>query len=383
MQSAVDLRHIIRNQGVTRSQALRPSQAGVALNRFLRRTVTDRERGEFCTQLSVLLQARVSLHRSLDVLARQAGKTAMRRVIEQLAKDLQKGNSFAGALGLHPTVFDRLFVVTTEVGQETGRLPEVLTHLASHLEKMNALKRRMLQALTYPSLVIGVAVLAVLFLLLFIVPTFAEMFKSFQVELPTSTRAVLAVSQLVTDYGAAMIVTGIVCLLAFRSMIRLDRVKAVFQSKLFALPIMGDIALKNHVARFCRTLGTLLQAQVSLVDALGITQRISSHPEIQQEIGEILRCVKKGRAIAEPMVDSKIFPPMVSHMIAVGEETSELDRMLLKVAAYYETELDARIESLSSVLEPLIVLLLGFVVAGILVSMYMPMFELVNVVGAN
>src|SRR5262249_437796 len=149
------------------------------------------------------------------------------------------------------------------------------------------------------------------------------------------------------------------------------------------VPVIGDILLKNHVARFCRTLGTMLQAQVSLVDALEITQRIMSNPEMQNDIREILKQVKHGKSITEPVVESKLFPPMVSQMIAVGEETSELDAMLLRVADYYEKEIDSKVETLSSVIEPVLILLLGLIVAAILVSMYLPMFDLVNVVGGG
>ena len=383
MQQAIDIHQFVaRHSSRSRKLAHGEGLTGY-LERILPGKITDRERAEFCTQLSVLLQARVSLHRALDVLARQTTGRRMREVIQHLGKEVQKGNSFSKALRSRPGTFEELFIVSAEVGQESGRLPEVLSHLAQHLEKMSALKRKVLQAMTYPALVIGVAAFAVTFLLVFIVPTFAEMFKSFQVELPTSTKVVLSLSNVLVDHGPKLILAIIVCVILLRKTITSTTFRQRMEAVAFRAPAIGSLVLRNHVARFCRTLGTLLQSQVSLVDALGVSQRISSNDEIRKEIGQILRHVKQGKAVAEPLVDSELFPPLVAQMIAVGEETSELDSMLLKVADYYEKELDAKVEALSSIIEPVIILLLGMLVAGILISMYMPMFELVNVVGGG
>ena len=179
-----------------------------------------------------------------------------------------------------------------------------------------------------------------------------------------------------------MLVLGsIVGAFFFVKIISSKRFRENAERVILRIPLFIDLVRKNHVARFCRTLGTLLESQVSLVDALGVSQRISSNDDIKEEIGEILKHVKQGRAVAEPMVGSRFFPPLVAQMITVGEETSELDSMLLKVADYYEKELDGRVDALSSIIEPVIILLLGMLVALILISMYMPMFELVNVVG--
>ncbi len=351
--------------------------------RLFQAKVTDKDKAEFCTQLSVMLQARVSLLHALEVMIRQTAKKPMKLVIESVAGEVRKGGSLDRALSLHPLVFDKLFVVTAEVGQESGRLPEILTHLATHLEKMNALKRKFIQAIAYPSLVLTVAALAVTFLLVFIVPTFAEMFVSFQIELPFSTRAILELSGLFSKYGLWLVALLGALLFLFRQSFQQPAVKSKIEELTFKIPFVGDVILKTHVARFCRTLGTLLQAQVSLVDALSVTQRIATTDGIRKEIASIIKHVRQGRAIAEPLVDSVMFPPMVVQMIAVGEETSELDRMLLEVADYYEQEIDGKVETLSSVMEPVIVLFLGLVVAAILISMYLPMFDLVNVVGGG
>jgi type IV pilus assembly protein PilC len=350
---------------------------------FKRIKIAEKDKVEFCTQLAVMLQAGVSLHRSLQVLAKQTRNEKMKEVIESLSKEIQRGNSFAKALSLHPAIFESLIIVTVEVGQESGRLPEVLAQLASHLEKIHALKRKFRQAMTYPALVLTVAIAAVLFLLMFIVPAFAEMFKTFQMELPLTTKLVLSLSDVVMSYGIYAFILLVLAAILFKNILKSLETRKNIEHWSIRVPVLKDVLLKNHVARFCRTLGTLLHAQVSLVDALSVTQRIFTNEEVKNEIGLIIRSVKQGQAVAEPLVESELFPPMVAQMIAVGEETSELDTMLLKVADYYEKELDSKVETLSSVVEPVIILFLGLVVALILISMYLPMFDLVSVVGGG
>lgn len=343
--------------------------------------IGSREKTEFCIQLAVMLKAKVSLQRSLDILARQTKNPAMKRSIECLGQDVKKGFSFDRALGAQGELYDRLFVVSAEVGQESGRLAEVLSHLALHLEKTGNLSRKVKQALAYPALVVTVAVCVVTFLLVFIVPTFADMFTSFQVELPWSTRLVMGASLWLGSYGLIGLACCAVGVIAIRNAGKSARIRRRYETLVFRIPFVGEIVLKTLVARFCRTLGTLLQAQVSLVEALEVARRMVVNEDIREEIGSILRHVRQGRAVADPLVESRFFPPMVAQMIAVGEETSELDAMLLKVAEHFEKEIDSRVDVLSTLLEPVIVLVLGLVVAGILIAMYLPMFDLVNVVG--
>ena len=346
-----------------------------------RSRIDEKTVAEFCTQLSVLLQSGVSLLRSLQVLRDQTTNEAMKDMVGSLVKEIQKGNSFSKALSLHPKIFDRLFVVTAEIGQESGQLPKVLAQLAEYLEKVVALKRKFKQAMTYPVFVIAVAAGAIGFMLMFIVPAFAEMFRSMQIELPALTKIVLSLSDALERYGLIALFVIVALIMGFKSTLQKEKFREKLEEKLLSVPLIGDILMKNYVARFCRTLGTLLQADVSLIEALGVTMRIFQSEQLQQEIQGIINGVKQGRTVAEPLVTSKFFPPMVSQMIAVGEETSELDVMLLKVAAYYEKDIDVKVETLSSVIEPVIILFLGVVVAGILISMYMPMFEVMSSVG--
>jgi type IV pilus assembly protein PilC len=346
---------------------------------FRPRRISERERADFFTQLSVLLESRVTLHRALRILQEQANTPAAREFLGQVASDVERGNSFDQAMGRHPSIFSQLMIVTAEVGQESGMLPEVLSDLSRHIEKMYALKRKFSQAMAYPLLVLIVALLAVVFLLIFIVPSFAEMFHSFQIELPASTRLVLALSEGLTSAGPVLLIAAVILVLASGRVRKSKFLLRTVDRYRYTIPMVGSISLKTAVARFCRTLGTMLRSQVSLIEALQTTQRINESSLLREEIGHIIDCVRRGKSVAEPLSGSGLFPPMVVQMIAVGEETSELDAMLLKVADHFERDLDRQIEMFSSVLEPLIIVILGFVIAAILIAMYMPMFDLVNV----
>lgn len=341
-----------------------------------------REKAEFCTQLAVMLQARVSLQRALEVLAHQTRNVRTKHIIERLCREIGRGHSFARALEQEPQMFDRLFVTTAEVGEESGRLPEVLGRLAEHIEKSGALRRKFLQAMSYPILVLGVAVCAVTFLLTVIVPTFADMFRNFQIDLPASTQLVLGISGWLAEYSVVVLVTALGLLFLMRMLVSSARMRERMEVYCWKVPLIGEILRKNHVAHVCRTLGTLLGARVSLMEALRVTQRTIAGEQIRMEVGQILKDVQRGKGVAEPLSESVLFPAMVAQMIAVGEETSELDSMLIKVANHYEREVGAAVDTLATLLEPILVIVLGLIVGGILVSMYLPLFDLMTVVGA-
>lgn len=380
MDRSVDIERLVVWDTASDSARGRSSVTAHLGRMFRRKKITGSERADFCTQLATMLEARVPLCRSIEILEQQARNAQMKSVLHQVAEQMRRGDSLSRALGSQGRAFDTLFTTSVEVGQETGRLPEVMTSLAGYLRKIEALKRKLSQAMVYPALVISVAVFSVLFLLLFIVPSFAEMFRSFQMELPWSTELVLRASEAVSRYGPWIFACVVLGVYLVRSSFRSEKVGATIQSAIFGLPIVGEVLVKSIVARFCRTLGTMLRAQVSLIDAFETTRRIFTTPTVKEELDKIIDGIRRGNTVAEPITGSRIFPPMVAQMIAVGEETGELGAMLVRVAEHYEQEIDSRVETLSSVIEPVIILILGFVVAGILISMYLPMFELSNVI---
>ncbi len=381
MQTQIDIHRSTLN-GAVATPAAGSSRLALLLKKpLLRGRVSLQDKAKLCLELSVMLQAGVTLNRSLQVLHAQADNRSMKAILHSLLRDVQKGISFSSTLGKHPRVFDALFVTSAEIGQESGRLPQVMSNLAVYLEKLSVLKKKFLQALAYPGMVLSVAIGVVSFLLLVIVPTFAEMFANMKMELPATTRIIFGLSAWLNQNGVFLVITIISITVVLRRLFISKGFRSSIESFIYAAPFIGSLIQKNLVARFCRTLGTLLQAQVSLVRALEVTQRIMTGQEIQNEVGRIISFVKQGKAIAEPILSSKFFPPMVSQMISVGEETSELDAMLFKVAEYYEKEVDATVDSLANVLEPILILVIGTIVASIVIAMYMPMFDMMNVVG--
>ncbi len=369
--------------GSARSERRR-SKKGTSWSQFrFSRGVTSQDRTVFLSQLSLMLRARVSLVRSLEILIDQTHSSKMKSVAADVLKEVKKGSSFSASLSRHPGVFDPLVVVTAEVGQESGRLPDVLSSLAEHMERMNALKKKVTQALAYPILVLSVAVLVVLFLLLYIVPTFADMFRSAQVEIPYATQLVISASEFLTDYWQYLLFTLIAAFLLSRWIFKTRVDRGFVERHGIRIPWIGSIMITNYTARFCRTLGTLLQSQVPLIDALNVTKRIFVNESLQKEIERLIKFVKQGQTVAEPLSTSKLFSPMVAQMIAVGEETSELETMLLKVAEFYEQEIADKMETLTTVIEPILIVFLGIIVGTVLITMYMPMFEMANAVGGG
>jgi type IV pilus assembly protein PilC len=349
----------------------------------LRGGVTSQDRTTFLSQLSLMLRARVSLVRSLEILVDQTRSAKMKGVVTEVLKEVEKGSSFSSSLSHHREVFDPLVVVTAEVGQESGRLPDVLSSLAEHMEKMNALKKKVTQALAYPVLVLSVALLVVLFLLLYIVPTFADMFRSSQVEIPYATQLVINASEFLTGYWSYLLFAILLFVFLSRWVFKTQVNRGFVERHGIRTPWIGSIMVTNYTARFCRTLGTLLQSQVPLIDALNVTKRIFVNESLQKEIERLIKFVKQGQTVAEPLSTSKLFSPMVAQMIAVGEETSELETMLLKVAEFYEQEIADKMETLTTVIEPILIIFLGIIVGTVLITMYMPMFEMANAVGGG
>lgn len=345
--------------------------------------VTAQDKATFLSQLSMMLEARVPIPRVLELLAGQTRNPKLKTAAKQLLADVRKGSSFSAALARQPQYFDPIVAVTAEVGQESGRLPEVLSSLAAHTEKMNALRRKVTQALAYPVLVLTVASLVVTFLLLYIVPTFAEMFRTSNVPIPYATQVVIAASNFLSSYWEYILLAILMSAIISKWLLSSELKRAAVDKYGLRIPWAGSVMTKNYTARFCRTLGTLLQAQVPLVDALNVTKRIFENRRLRSEIERLVKYVKLGRAVAEPLSTSTIFSPVVGQMIAVGEETSELETALLKVASFYESEIADMMETLTTVIEPVLIVILGAIVGTILIAMYLPMFDMANAVGGG
>lgn len=346
------------------------------LDRVSEKTVTD-----FTRSMAVMIKARVPLVRALDTSISQSENTRFRRVLEEVRKSVKSGNSMARSLSRHTDLFDELYIHLVEVGEAAGILDEVLLRLSGYMEKRSGLKQKVRMAMVYPALVLTVATGAMLFLLLLIVPTFAEMYNDFDAELPGPTQWVLALSQGLTDYFLYIVLSLPILGFGIHNWIQHPTGRYFVDGLKLRIPFFGALYRKTIMTRFCQTLGTLLKSGITLVDALGIIRKASGNVLVAEATEEMLRSVKKGGSLTKSLERSRVFPGMVVQMVTVGEETAELDEMLLHIASLYEEEVDTAVEGLTSIIEPVLIVILGILLGGIVIAMYLPIFELMNVIG--
>jgi type IV pilus assembly protein PilC len=336
---------------------------------------------EFARSVAVMSAARLPLVDALAAAESQTRNTVLRNAIRGVRRDVERGRGLFTSFHRQGHVFPPLFARMVEIGEAAGVLDEVLLRLATFLEKSVALRQKVRMALLYPAVILAVAVGAVAFMLIVIVPTFASMFADFGAELPGPTRMVLALSQLVT--GNVLLWTALLAgfVVANSRVRRYPAVRARLDWLKLRMPLVGALVSKSEAARLCRTLGTLLRSGVPLSEAIDVTHRASENMVIRGLVSEMRRATSQGRPMTHPLQTSSLFPPMVTQMLRVGEETARLPDMLLHVSDHYETELDRLLDGLSSVIEPAMIILIGAMVGGMLVALYLPIFELVGLSG--
>jgi type IV pilus assembly protein PilC len=342
--------------------------------------VKDKEMAIFTRQFSTMIDAGLPLVQCLNILAEQSESKTLRSVTGQVARHVEAGSTLADALRRHPRTFDDLFTNLVEVGEAGGILDVVLQRLAAYIEKAAALKRKVKAAMVYPCAIIGVALLVVIFMLTFVIPTFAQMFKDLGADLPLPTKIVMLLSDFVRSYILLIIAGMIGAVMALRSYYRTEGGRATIDALMLKLPVFGTLVRKVAVARFTRTLGTLVQSGVPILDGLRITARTAGNKVVEKAVLQCRAAVTEGKTLADPLRTSGVFPPMVTQMISVGEQTGALDAMLSKIADFYDDEVDTAVSTLTSLLEPIMIVFLGVVVGGLVVAMYLPIFKLVTLV---
>jgi type IV pilus assembly protein PilC len=342
--------------------------------------VKDKEMAIFTRQFSTMIDAGLPLVQCLNILAEQSESKTLRSVTGQVARHVEAGSTLADALRRHPRTFDDLFTNLVEVGEAGGILDVVLQRLAAYIEKAAALKRKVKAAMVYPCAIIGVALLVVIFMLTFVIPTFAQMFKDLGADLPLPTKIVMLLSDFVRSYILLLIAGMIGAVMALRSYYRTEGGRATIDALMLKLPVFGTLVRKVAVARFTRTLGTLVQSGVPILDGLRITARTAGNKVVEKAVLQCRAAVTEGKTLADPLRTSGVFPPMVTQMISVGEQTGALDAMLSKIADFYDDEVDTAVSTLTSLLEPIMIVFLGVVVGGLVVAMYLPIFKLVTLV---
>ncbi len=340
--------------------------------------VTEKELVVFTRQFATMIDAGLPLVQCLEILSSQGENPGFSAVLKEVKASVEGGGTFSEALGKHPKIFDSLFVNLVAAGELGGILDTILNRLAVYIEKRVKLKRQVKSAMVYPVAVFCVAILVVAVMLTWVIPAFRGMFAEFggEDQLPAPTKFVIAISDGFVTNLPFIIIGTIAVVSAFRYSFRIPKGKRFWHKLLLAAPVIGPVMQKIAVARFTRTLGTLLGSGVPILDAMDIVARASGNVIVEQAINQTAEKIREGRTMSEPLMETKVFPPMVVQMIAVGEQTGALDTMLNKIADFYEEEVDVAVSSLTSLLEPLMMVVIGGVVGGILIAMYMPIFEI-------
>jgi len=346
---------------------------------FGRQKIKKKDVAVFTRQLATMIDAGLPLVQSMDILAMQQENKAFKETIKNIKEDVEGGSTFAGALKKHPKAFDELYVNLVVAGEEGGILDNVLTRLAIYIEKAEALKKKIKSALVYPSTIVAVAVIVVAVLMIFVIPVFEKMFTSVGHTLPLPTLIVIGISNLLKKYIFLIIVAFVILIFMLKRYYSTEKGKFNIDNLILKLPVFGILFRKVAVARFARTLSTLITSGVPILDGLTITSKTAGNKPIEYAIMKARTSISEGETIAEPLARSEIFPLMVTQMIAVGESTGSLDSMLTKIADFYEEEVDIAIATLTSLLEPFLMVFLGVTVGGIVIAMYMPIFKIASV----
>jgi type IV pilus assembly protein PilC len=343
--------------------------------------VKDKDIVVFTRQFSTMIDAGLPLVQTLEILSTQVENKGFGKILAQIKTDVESGSTYADALKKHPKVFSELYANMVAAGEAGGILDTILNRLASYIEKSMSLKKKVKGAMVYPLVVSSIAVLVIAVIMIFVVPTFSKMFTQMGGTLPLPTRIIINMSNFIAGLGGLMtfgvIVAIVVALKRFRTT---EKGKKVIDTILLKLPIFGMLLNKVAVAKFTRTLGTLVSSGVPILDGLEITAKTSGNKVIEYAIMDVRKAVMGGKTLAEPITKAKVFPPMVTHMIAVGESTGALDAMLSKIADFYDDEVDAAVSNLTAMMEPMLMVFLGGAVGFIVVAMYLPIFKMITLI---
>ncbi|MGH7513972.1 MAG: type II secretion system F family protein [Gemmatimonadales bacterium] len=334
----------------------------------------------FTRQFATMINAGLPLVQSLNILAAQTENKALAEVTRAVVYDVESGNTLADAFSKHPKAFSALYVNMVAAGEAGGILDTILLRLATFLEKNDALVRKVKGAMVYPGVIISVAMIAIAILLIFVIPTFQSMFASANLELPLPTRIVIGMSNFLIHFWWAMLGAIGAFVFGIRSYYGTPAGRLQIDAAMLKAPVLGDVIRKSAVSRFTRTLGTLVSSGVSILEGLEITAKTAGNQVVHNAVMESRQSIAGGETIAAPLEKSKVFPPMVISMIAVGEQTGGLDEMLSKIADFYDEEVDVAVSALLSLMEPAMIVILGVIVGGMVIAMYLPIFDMMNAV---
>ena len=347
---------------------------------FLQPKVTQDDVILFCRQFSTMIDAGLPIIQCLDILYTQQENKTFKKILKEIKGNVESGQTFAEALRKYPKQFDDLFVNMIAAGEAGGILDEILRRLSAYMEKAAKLKARIKGGMVYPLVTIVIAVVVVTVIMVFVIPVFEEMFEGMGGALPVPTQIVIKMSRFTKGNIHFMILALILGGFALKRSYKTEKGKAFMDDFLLKLPIFGSLVRKAAVAKFTRTMGTMLGSGVAILDALDIVAKTAGNKTIEAAVYETRSAISEGRTMSEPLLESGVFPAMVCQMIAVGESTGALDTMLSKIADFYDEEVDQAVENLTTLMEPIMLVFLGVIIGGLVVSMYLPIFKMASVV---
>ena len=359
---------------------VKPKPKDLLEGTFLEGKVTSRDMVVFSRQFATMINSGVPILQALQIMCEQTENDKLRRKLYEIRNDIETGSSLYDALKKHRDVFDDLYINMVNAGEAGGVLDVVLLRLAEYIEKAARLKSRVKGAMIYPAVVMCVAVAVIAIILIFVIPTFEKMFADFGSALPVPTQIVINMSRFVK--GNFLYLSGgiIAFIVGFRFFYRWERGKILIDNWILFIPVFGSLLRKVAVAKFSRTLSTMISSGVPILNALDIVSRTSGNKTVERGIQQARKSIAEGQTLAEPLDETGVFPPMVIHMISIGETTGALDTMLEKIADFYDDEVDVAVETLTSLIEPFMIVFLGVVVGGLVISMYLPIFKIAETV---
>jgi len=372
---------LLRKRNITATVVTEKIKKGIFDKFTFGGKVKDKDIVIFTRQFATMIDAGLPLVQALDILSSQVENKTLGKTLSQVKVDVESGATYADALKKHPRVFSELYVNMVAAGEAGGILDTILNRLAAYIEKAMKLKKKVKGAMVYPAVVTSIAVLVIAVIMIFVVPTFSKMFAQLGGTLPLPTRIIINMSDFIAGIGGLLVAGAIVAFVVFLVQFRrTEKGKYITDRILLKLPIFGMLLNKVAVAKFTRTLGTLISSGVPILDGLDITAKTSGNKVIEYAIIDVRKGVVGGKTLAEPITKAQVFPPMVTHMIAVGESTGALDAMLSKIADFYDDEVDATVSNLTAMMEPILMVFLGGTVGFIVVAMYLPIFKLITLI---
>lgn len=345
---------------------------------FLKGRVKKKTLAIFTRQLATMIDAGLPLVQSLDILSKQEESETFQEIVKTVQNEVEGGATLAATLQKHPRVFDNMYVNLVVAAEEAGTLDVILSRLATHIEKMEALKKKIRSALVYPTMIVAVAIGVTTVLMIFVVPVFEKLFSGIGSTLPLPTQIVIGISRIFKNYLPVFIVITVIAVIALRRYYKTEKGNMRIDDLLLKTPIFGELIRKVAVSRFARTLATLVTSGVPILESLNIVAGASGNKVVEEAILKGRTSISEGQTISEPLTESGVFPMMVTQMIAVGETTGSLELMLNKIADFYDEEVDVAVATLSSMLEPILMIFLGVVVGGLVISMYLPIFKMAS-----